>query len=136
MVSYSGKKLDNLDFIRGLIINDGYFNWKKNIKCDIVNNASFDKAALSEEKISKVYEKYPELYELDQRFLVNGNYLIEGNVVSKHRLLKNLSNYRGSGNALEESLRYKSNTKDIESVISILSGLEMSGKSVNISQRI
>lgn len=132
----NGKKLDNLDLIRGLIINDGYFNWKNNKMCVILDNASFGNESLSEERIEKVYEKYPELYELDQRFLIDGNYVIEGNVVSRHRLLKNLSNYNGSGNALEESLRYKSNTKDIESVISIISELEMSGKSVNISQRI
>lgn len=132
----NGKKLDNLDLIRGLIINDGYFNWKNNKKYVILDNASFDNTNLSEERIIKVYEQHPELYELDQRFLIDGNYIIEGNVISRYRLLKNLSNYKGSGNALEESLRYKSNTKDIESVITIISGLEMSGNSVNISQRI
>lgn len=132
----NGKKLDNLDMIRGLIINDGYFDWKNNKKCVIVDNASFRNEKLTEESIKKVYENYPELVELDQRFLVDGNYLIEGNIVSRHRLLKNLNNYNGSGNALEESLRYRSSTKDIESVISIISGLEMSGNCVNISQRI
>ena len=132
----NGKKLDNLDMIRGLIINDGYFDWKNNKKCVIVDNASFRNEKLTEESIKKVYENYPELVELDQRFLVDGNYLIEGNIVSRLRLLKNLNNYNGSGNALEEALRYRSRTKDIESVISIISGLEMSGNCVNISQRI
>ena len=132
----NGKKLDNLDLIRGLIINDDYFNWKNNKNCVILDNASFDDVSFSEERVKIVYEKYPLLLEFDQRFLMDGNYNIEGNIVSRHRLLKNLSNYKGSENALVESLRYKSNTKDIESVISIIAELEMSGNSVNISQRI
>lgn len=132
----SGKKLDNLDLLRAQIIKDGYFNWQNNSKCVILDNASFDNVPLSEERIKKVYEQYPQLYDLDQRFLESGNYIIEGNVISRHRLFKNLSNYKGSGNALEESLRYKSSAKDIESVIAIILGLEMSGNGVNISQRI
>ena len=135
MVS-NGKKLDNLDLIRGLIINEGYFGWKNNKKCVILDNVSFGNVPLSEERIVNVYEKYPILYELDERFLVDGNYMIDGNIISKHRLLKNLSNYKGRDNALEESLRYNSNTKDIDSVVSTIIGLEMSGNSVNISQRI
>ena len=130
------KKLDNLDLIRGLIINDDYFNWKNDKKCVILDNVSFGNEPLTEERKKEVYEKYPELKEMDQRFLISGNYVIEGNIISRHRLLKNMSNYTGSENALIESLRYKSNTKDIESVITIVSGLEMSGNCVNISQRI
>ena len=132
----NGKKLDNLDWIRGQIIKDNYLDWKNNSKCVILDNASFGNEPLTEERITKVYEHYPQLHEFDERFLDSGNYVIEGSVISRHRLLKNLSNYRGSGDAFLESLRYKSSTKDIESVVTIISGLEMSGNSVNISQRI
>lgn len=130
------KNLDDLDLIRGLIINEGYFDWKNNKMCAIVDNASFKKDYLTEEKIMEVYDKYPELYEFDQRFLDGKNYVIEGNIISRHRLLKNMSNYIGRGNALLESLVYKSNTEDIESVIAAVSMLEMSGNGVNLSQRI
>ena len=131
------KKHDNLDLIRALLAGDTFLvSCQKREKCDIVYNASFERNPLEEEKISEIYSKYPQLYEMDDKYLVGGNYYIGFNVVSRHRLLKNLLNYKGKGNAFEESLRHNSNVKNIEEVINTLSTLEMGDESVNVSQGI
>ena len=96
----------------------------------------FEKCVLNEDAVKNVYEKYPILTELDNKYLVNGNYVIGLNIVSRHRLLKNLNNYRGKGNALEESLRYKSNVSNIDEVINFLSSKEMGDEDVKLSKRI
>ena len=110
--------------------------WKKKYKYDIIENASFHEKDLDEVAVTSVYEKYPILNELDSNHLNNGNYVIGLNIISRHRLLKNLNNYRGKGNALEESLRYKSNITNIDEVISFLSSKEMGDEDVKLSKRI
>ena len=127
---------DNLDLIRALLIKDNYLSCKNNQKYDIVYNASFKEEHLSEEKIKDVYLKFPILSVLDEKYLKNGNYVIGFNVISRHRLLKNLSNYKGKGNALEEALRYKTSTRNIDEVVVALSAIEMGDDSVNLSQGI
>jgi len=131
-------KHDNLDLIRALLIKDNYLSCKNGIKYDIVYNASFKEENLNEEKIKMVYEKYPILNVLDEKYLKNGNYTIGFVVISKHRLLKNLSNYKGKGNALEESLKYKANIEleKVEEVVRTLSAIEMGDESVNVSKGI
>ena len=131
------KKHDNLDLLRGLLIVDTQLcSCNKRVKCDIVDNASFGNEPLSASMISDVYDKFPLLYSMDEKYLKNGNYVIGFNIISRHRLLKNLGNYRGKGNAVEEALRFNSHTKNIEEVISTLSTIEMGDESVNISQGI
>lgn len=137
MGSNNLKKHDKLDLIRALFIVDGQLcSCGKRQKCDIVDNASFEKNQLRGDMIDEVYAKYPVLSVLDSKYLKNGNYYIGFSVVSRHRLLENLMNFKGKGNALEESLRYRSNIVNIEEVISTLSGIEMGDESVNISQGI
>lgn len=132
-----GEKHDNIDLIRALIIKDDYLKWKNNFKYDIIENTSFEKDELNEEAVNNVYEKYPILTELDNNYLVNGNYVIGMNIVSRHRLLKNLANYRGKDNAIIESLRYKSNISNIDELISFFSSnLEMGDDSVKLSKGI
>ena len=133
----SAVKHDTIDLLRAEFIKDIYLlACNKREKYDIVDNASFGNEPLSANMISDVYDKYPLLYSMDEKYLKNGNYVIGFNVISRHRLLKNLGNYRGKGNAFEESLRFNSHTKNIEEVISTLSAIEMGDESVNISQGI
>ena len=132
----NSEKFDNLDYIRALIIKDDYLKWKNQYKYDIIENTSFDGKDLDEAAVTNVYEKYPILNELDNKYLSNGNYVIGLNIVSRHRLLKNLNNYRGKENGLEESLRFRSNVSNIDEVISFLSSKEMGDEDVKLSKRI
>jgi len=137
MTSNMSRKHDNLDLIRALlIVDDQLCSCGKRIKCDIVDNASFGNAHLGIDMIKDVYEKYPILSIMDEKYLKNGNYSIGFSTVSRHRLLENLMNYKGKGNALEESLRYGSNVSNIDEVINTLSTIEMGDESVNLSEGI
>lgn len=132
-----GEKHDNIDLIRALIIKDDYLKWKNKYKYDIIENTLFEKCVLNEDAVKNVYEKYPILTELDNKYLVNGNYVIGLNIVSRHRLLKNLNNYKGKGNAIEDSLRYNSNVSNIDEVVHFFSSLkEMGDDDVKLSKRI
>jgi len=125
-----------LSEIKRLIVNRSYLSWQNNEKYDILDSASFGNHSLNEEKINAIYEKYPQLRIMDEQYLRNGNYVIGLNIISRHRLLKNLSNYKGKGNAFEESLRYGTYANNIEEVISTLSTIEMGDESVNLSKGI
>lgn len=131
-----GEKHDNIDLLRALIIKDDYLKWKNKYKYDIIGNTSFLEKDLDEVAVTNVYEKYPILSELDNKHLSNGNYVIGLNIISRHRLLKNLNNYRGKENGLEESLRFKSNVSNINEVISFLSSKGMGDEDVKLSKRI
>lgn len=132
-----GEKHDNIDLIRALIIKDDYLKWKNNFKYDIIENTSFEKKELDEEAVINVYEKFPLLIELDNKNLNNGNYVVGMNTISRHRLLKNLNNYRGKDNAMLESLKYKSNITNIDEVIKFFSSImEMGDDGVKLSKGI
>lgn len=133
----SAVKHDTIDLLRAEFIKDIYLlACNKREKCDILDNASFGNNPLSAQMISDVYDKYPQLYTMDDKYLKNGNYVIGFNTVSRHRLLKNLGNYIGKGNAFYESLRYGSHVKNIDEVVATLSAIEMGDESVNVSQGI
>lgn len=132
-----GEKHDNIDLIRALIIKDDYLKWKNKYKYVIIENTSFLEKELDEVAVTNVYEKYPILNELDNKHLNNGNYVIGLNIVSRHRLLKNLNNYRGKDNAIEEALRYNSNVSNIDEVVNFFSSIkEMGDEDVKLSKRI
>lgn len=143
---------DNIDLIRGLIIKDDYLKWKNNFKCDKLDNASLEKEKIIEfskepinlEKRDGVLEKYPEIKDIDARYLIDDNdyyaVLVGENVeiVSRNRVLKNLSNYKGNENEFKEvfrkALNYQSNLKNSEEVFSaIMPSIEMGDESVKLS---
>ena len=125
-----GEKHDNIDLIRALIIKDDYLKWKNGFKYDIINNTSFKRDELDEEKVLNVYEKYPILNELDSKYLVNGNYVIGTNNLSKHRLLSNLNNYVGKEDAMLESIKYNNNVSNIDELVNFFSSLKEMGEEV------
>ena len=125
-----GEKHDNIDLIRALIIKDDYLKWKNGIKYDIIDNTSFKKDELDEEKVLNLYTKYPMLNELDKKYLVNGNYVIGLNILSKHRLLSNLNNYVGKEDAILESIKYNSNVSNIDELVNFFSSLKEMGEEV------
>ena len=131
MWKYSdGEKHDNIDLIRALIIKDDYLKWKNNFKYAIINNTSFKNEELDEAKVVDVYNKYPFLSELDNKYLTNNNYVIGNNIVSKHRLLSNLINYKGKEDAVLESIKYKSNVSNIDELITFFSEIKEMGEDV------
>lgn len=121
---------DNIDLIRALIIKDDYLKWKNGIKYDIIDNTSFKKDELDEEKVLNVYTKYPILNELDNKYLVNGNYVIGSNILSKHRLLSNLNNYTGKEDAMIESIKYNNNVSNIDELVDFFSSVKEMGEEV------
>jgi len=125
-----GEKYDNIDLIRALIIKDDYLKWKNGFKYDIIDSASFKNEELDEEKVLKVYAKYPILNELDNKYLVNGNYAIGNNIVSKHRLLSNLNNYNGKEDSIIESIKHKNNVSNIDELVDFFSSLKEMGEEV------
>jgi len=125
-----GEKLDNIDLIRALIIKDDYLKWKNNFKYDIINSTSFKNEEINEEKVIDVYKKYPILTELDDKYLVNDNYVIWTNIISKHRLLSNLINYVGKDDALIESIKYNNNINNVDELVNFFSSLKEMGEEV------
>ena len=132
------KKLDNLDLIRALIIKDDYLGWKNNKKCVILESDLFLNKSLSEEAIASLYSNYPILARLDETYLKDGDYFIDGNWISRYRLLKNLYNYKGTGNALIDSLYYNSSIEKevLDRIAKLISSLEMGEYDVKLPQRI
>ena len=132
-----GEKHDNIDLIRALIIKDDYLKWKNKYKYDIIENTSFEKNELNEDAVKNVYEKYPILTELDSNYLVDGNYVIGTNIISRHRLLKNLNNYIGKEDGLLECVKYMNNISNIDDVLNFFSSLkEMGDDGVKLSKGI
>ena len=141
-----GKKFDNLDYVRGLIIRDDYLKWKNNFKYDRLDNTSLEKSEFSNEtfdltKREMVLQQYPEIADIESKFLVSEEdyYAVGFNVVSRNRVLRNLYNYKNKDKSdfkemFIKSLEYKSNVKNSEEVFgAIKQPLEMGDESVKLS---
>lgn len=131
-------KLDNLDLIRALIIKDDYLSWKNNKKYDIVESNLFSNEVLTDDAISKIYKQYHILGDLDDKYLINDNYLIGTHWISKYRLLKNLNNFKGKENALVNSLHYNSSLSNeaLNEITDVISSLGMGDENVKLSKGI
>ena len=142
--------LDTIDLLRGLIIKDDYSKYlvcKKNGKYGRINVASsisdeFDNKLLDEERIKSIFDDHNSIKnifeKLDSEFLISdGIYSIDGNVVSRQRVLRNICNYRGNGTdeeIIKSAFTYKSNVTDINAVFKVvLPLLEMGEKGVKLS---
>jgi len=140
-----GINLDNIDLIRGLIIKDDYLCCKNNIKCDKLDITSHEKKfkneMFNEERLNHLYKKYPEIkklvVELDNKYFnfEEGYYVINGSIISRNRLLRNLSNYASKADSKEilfDSLNYCSNSSE-EINEDFIDSLEMGGTNVKLS---
>jgi len=140
----SDKILDNIDWIRGLIIRDDYLKWKNNYKYVKLDSASqkseFTNEIFSEEKLIQVSEK-PEIKSiidtLDNIYWDKEDvyYAIGVNRVSRPRILRNLCNYIGKDDdILGKIIKHKSNINNSEEVIrAIKDSLEMGDEGVKLS---
>ena len=139
------KLLDNIDWIRGLIIRDDYLKWKNNYKYVILNSTSpkeeFSNDDYSEDKWLKVSENsnVKSLVEtLDNTFWDRDDiyYAIGFERVSRPRILRNLCNYKGKDEELlEKVIKHKSNINNSEEVINAIKNhLEMGDEGAKLSK--
>lgn len=143
-----GQNYDNIDLIRGLIIKDDYLKWKNNykyVKLDVTSlEEEFTNNIFEIEELNSLYEKKPELKniidEIDAKYLVqeDNSYAVGVNVVSRLRVLRNLCNYKGKGDAKEifnKSLLHKSNFNNSEEIVrAMVPNIEMGDESVKLSK--
>ncbi len=117
-----GKKHDNIDLIRALVIKDNYVNWKNNFINNIEKNELFDTKTINTDIIDELYKKYPILNLLDNKYLYEDNYKINDCIISRHRLLSNLYNYKGQDNIFINSLKYKTfiSEENMNKIINII----------------
>ena len=117
-----GKKHDNIDLIRALFIKDNYVKWKNNFINNIEKNELFDNKTINTDIIDELYKKYPILNLLDNKYLYEDNYKINDCIISRHRLLSNLFNYKGQDNIFINSLKYNTfiSEENMNKIINII----------------